>query len=67
MEGLWNIMESWHAIGQGIFLIIIAAGMLGTVERSIYYFTVMLQGWPDSGPVEVIIEKEHSDNVVISR
>lgn len=67
MAGLWEIVAGWSPFGQGLFLILVAAATLSVIERSIYYFTVMLRGWPDSGPVEVVVEKEDGDNVVITR
>ena len=67
MEGLWEIMAGWTPFGQAVFLLLVLGAVLGTVERCARYLAVMMRGWPDSGPVEVVVEKEEGDNVVITR
>lgn len=49
MSKFWEIIQSWDdGLGQAVFFLIAGAGILGVIERSIYYITVLFRGWPSS-------------------
>jgi hypothetical protein len=46
MESFWGIIRGWNAFGQGIFFLIVLAGIAAIIQNLAYYITVAIKGWP---------------------
>jgi hypothetical protein len=46
MDPFWEIVKTWDKLGQGVFFLILASAVFGTIATLGYYITVCFRGWP---------------------
>jgi hypothetical protein len=46
MQEFWSIAAKWDHFGQGLFFLIVLAGLFVLFQQTVFYATVWLRGWP---------------------
>jgi hypothetical protein len=67
MEDFWQVVKTWPAIGQGIFLLILFGSFVTLIGTLAYYITIIFRGWPpehlhESGWVHQITNELNEDD-----
>lgn len=46
MSPIWEIIASWHGLGQFLFLLSVLGTLCVFLHRMMFFVTVLVRGWP---------------------